>query len=171
MSSRDHINDIRTFGLSYWLRDRLRFTWVYYLWYDHVKPVFWPKHSELRAAIPRTWVDIDTCIENVLYAAVISYVEREKGLETWEHQGHEHPARKEASMLKEVYLWARTDRAIALKEIDAAYPPIKDLDFTTVTRASYTQSYGEVDRLQGLFDEKEDKYLAWVVANRRLMWS
>ena len=46
--------------------------------------LFEPQHNELRAAIPRNWADLDSCITNFLYACIISYVEKEDGLKNFE---------------------------------------------------------------------------------------
>lgn len=169
MTLREHISDIKTFGLRLWLHDRWQFTWSYHMWYDHIKPIFWPRHPELRAAVPRTWHDLDTCIEEFLYAAVISYVEKEKGLEMWEAQDPEHEAKKRASELRECYEWAKTGRKAFQERVNAAYPPAKCI--RTEFARSYDELYGEVDRLEREFVALDDKWLMWIVQWRRHMWT
>jgi hypothetical protein len=47
-----------------------------------IRCLFRPYHSSIRKAVPREWQDLDAIITNVLYAALVSFVEEEDGLET-----------------------------------------------------------------------------------------
>ena len=49
-------------------------------WLDRAFRELFPCHPELRKAVPKEWADLDGVIENFLFAAIISFVEKENGL-------------------------------------------------------------------------------------------
>jgi len=57
---------------------------MYY--YDYVRPVFFPQHKKVRAAIPRTWADITSMIVDVNFAMIKEFYEDEYllGIVDWE---------------------------------------------------------------------------------------
>lgn len=142
-------------------------------WTKHIRTIYAPQHSNLRAAIPKTWCDLDGCVESFLFACVIAFVEDEDGLDDWEGQPEvlewfdgPNPHRQQAAMLREVYNWAKTGRAAAEDEWYAASPKI--------TFDEFVAGKGEFTRVHQLTEETEAKtqrYLLWVVTNRRLMWT
>ncbi len=167
-------------GLGYLWRqfiDLFPYSWQHW-WTNHIRIIYAPQHSNLRAAIPKTWCDIDGCIEQFLFACVIDFVEGENGLKDWEGQdqlmgepwdeGTINPRRAQAAMLREVYDWAKTGRQAAEDAMFAAAPKV---DFKTSVWEGITGDYTEYRRIEDEMEAKTERYLAWVVANRRLMWT
>lgn len=59
-------------------------------WYENVKCRLKPKNEWARKAIPRTYRDKDTIIEDILVAAVIDFVENNHNRETFKHEENSH---------------------------------------------------------------------------------
>ena len=171
------IEYIRVMGLPYWLRGLIpgkikRFYW------DRVRCFFFPQHSELRAAIPRTWTDLDDCIENFLYAAVISFVEKEDGINSWQNQDKGRDDRTQAPMLKEVYKWAKTGRHDAQKKMMDVLMEVYPSGKNGLRKGLYEKrTKKEEERsiryrsLEVEFDKKDNQYLLWIVEYRGFMWT
>ncbi len=150
-------------------------------WTGNIRTIYAPQHSELRTAIPKTWFDLTGIIPDFLYACIVSYVEKEKGLETWEAQDMEHPARQQVDILKEVYEWAKTGRKIAEDEMWAAYPPspLLCLDRNNwsewLNRANPERDacYARVHQLEEAMNARNEKYLQWIVSQKCLpsLWT
>ncbi len=116
-------------------------------WEKHVRTVYAPQHSNLRAAIPKTWCDIDGCVEAFLFACVIDFVEGENGLKDWDEQDEKldpifgdviNPSNAQAAMLREVYNWAKTGRQAAEDAMHAAAPKIDVKSFFAGERYDFT---------------------------------
>lgn len=131
-------------------------------WTNHVRTIYAPQHSNLRRAIPKTWRDLDGCIENFLFACVISFVEDEDGLDDWEQPCQEGPRKEQAAMLREVYDWAKTGRQVAEDAMFAAAPRyegfLKGL------------SYNEMSRLSDEMEAKTNRYILWITTYRVYLW-
>lgn len=48
-------------------------------WYKHIECLFFPKQQWLHKIIPRTFVDIDTLIENITFECLINFWEKDEG--------------------------------------------------------------------------------------------
>jgi hypothetical protein len=152
--------------------------WYRNLWDEHIRPFFRPQHSELRAAIPKRWMDITEIIPEILYACVISYVEKEDGINLWEIQDEGHGCKIAAPMLREVYQWAKKGRAEFQEKIMAAYPPLPEAKEWTRLAEHLNKhdperdaAYAKVDQLETQFDDIDTKYLVWIVTHRDGFWS
>lgn len=160
----DNLNMIRELGFRFWWHDLWRFTWVCHTWRDHIRPIFAPQHAELRAAIPRTWADLDHCIDEFLLACVISFVECEKGLEDWSHPEQEGFRKAHANELREVYEWAKTGRAAFQDRISAAAPKG---DFDEMLARDWSAYHA----LDTEFEQYNEAALKWILINRGTMWT
>jgi hypothetical protein len=137
-------------------------------WTNHVRTIYAPQHQALRAAIPRTWCDIDGCIEAFLFACVVDFVEGEQGLVDWEQPDQVGLRKEQAAMLREVYTWAKTGRAAAEEATFSSAPKYaKGRDWTT----GISGDYGEMMRLSDEMNAKTDRYLLWILSNRNLLWT
>ncbi len=135
-------------------------------WDNHVRTIYAPQHSALRKSIPKTWCDLDGCIESFLFACVIDFVEGEEGLKDWEGQdlywgppwpdGAINPRRQQAAMLREVYEWAKTGRQKAEDAMFAVGPK---------------NGYAEWRRIEDEMEAKTERYLKWIVEYRGYMWT
>ena len=146
-------------------------------WTEHIRTIYAPQHSELRAAIPKTWADLTSVIPSFLYASIISFVEGEDGLKMWEAQDPEHPAKKNAAMLKEVYDWAKTGRAAEEQRILDLHPPFASgsdiFKWLNEENAERDAACKRVQEAEDAFDEKDCKYLQWIVSRNALhsLWT
>lgn len=150
-----------------------------YYWRDlryQVSCFFFHRNKWVIKSIPRSWVDLDTVYENVLFAGLVNYVEGEKCFDRIMWTSTEELAMK--AKIEEIYTWIKTGRSAAQKEIEAAYPEIvKPLVFPIsyktpgINNPTYEQLYGEVNRLEKLFFEKDTEYLTWLVVNRQYLWT
>lgn len=146
-------------------------------WTNHVRTIYAPQHVELRAAIPKTWSDLTGVIPEFLYACIISFVEKEDGLESWESQDHGHPARRNAAMLKEVYEWAKTGRKAEEDRIMDMHPPFKSgtsiIEWLNEENAERDAAYKRVHEAEDAMEEKDSRYLQWIVSRNALqsLWT
>lgn len=146
-------------------------------WTNHVRTIYAPQHSSLRAAVPKTWADLTSVIPAFLYAAIIDFVEREKGLESWEHQDPEHPAKQNAAMLKEVYEWAKTGRAAEDQRILDMHPPFKSgsniIEWLNEENAERDEAYKRVWAAEKEMEERDSRYMQWIVSRNvlRSLWT
>ena len=103
---------------------RLKFKWEMY-YYEVIKPIFKPKHSRLRKAIPRTWSDITSLIEIVNFEMIKSFYEDEyvNGLVDWEESGEGH--RKFALWLEAAYSYLTKERPELQIKMENSYPPLR----------------------------------------------
>jgi len=140
-------------------------------YYDHIRPIFAPCHSDLRAAIPRTWKDINHCMEDFLYACVISFVEKEKGLEQWRAQDVENESFKQADMLEEVYNWAKTGRKATWDSFFAALPACEQVLESFYPYTLTKSTYDKARLIEREAISAETRYLTWIITNRDKFWS
>jgi hypothetical protein len=153
------------------LQDRFSILCPYYwknLWYK-VKCVFNPRNKWASTVIPREWQDKDTIFENLLFAGIIDYVEREKCFETidWKGSGLE----KEEKELREVYKWAKYGKIELENKINNAYPSIELYKINKLTTEGYKKLYGEVNRLDELLFDINTTHLNWIVNHRNILWT
>lgn len=149
---------------------------IRYWWIDRVRPIYAPQHEELRKIIPKTWSDLDYIITEFLYACVISYVEGEGGLEHWKFQSQWPDREEKVAMLEEIYNFAKAGRKELLKRIDDAHPPLpKNTDIMSWLnnphRLPFEEEYKDVLRLEKELEEKDERYLQWIVNNRGNLWT
>lgn len=176
----DYAIEIGVYGFWGFLKKRFidLFPYRWQRWWDcHIRTVYNPQHSELRAAIPKTWQDLPEIIPSFLYAAVISYVEKEDGLTRWEYQDDEHCAKKNAAMLREVYEWAKTGRAFEEERILALHPPFTKgtdvIEWLNEENPQRDECYKRVWEAEAARDAKDERYLQWIVSNnvRQSLWT
>lgn len=157
------------FGFWGCVRRRLRDFVPYSIqrfWGSHIRTIYAPQHSNLRDSIPKTWCDLDGCIETFLFACVIDFVENEDGLDDWEGQSemmgfplpHDcvNPRHQQAAMLREVYNWAKTGRQAAE---------------TAMFAAGSKNGYSEWRCIEDEATAKTERYLEWIIEWRGMMWT
>ena len=138
---------------------------VYHKWVELCEWIN-PRNSWATNVIPNHWSDKTYLIPEILFAAIIHFIEGEKALETtvW-------AIRKEIEVM-EVYDWAKTGRAAFLEKIEKAYP-VSD-PYTTMSgldKQAYKKLYAKVDGLEAEMEKIETKHLVWIVKNRASLWS
>ncbi len=122
----------KKYPIQYFLRDGYRdtiirkvlksFQWDIEELYNDAKCWLFPRRPKLKAAIPNTYEDLTTIIPNVLFTAIIEFVEDEQCFKyiLWTGCGGKNRAAKRK--IKEIYQWAKTGRKELEEEISKSYP-------------------------------------------------
>ena len=157
---------------------------MYY--YDYVRPVFFPQHKKVRAAIPRTWADITSMIVDVNFAMIKEFYEDEylNGVVDWEGSSEGH--KQFEQWLKEAYTYVAYKRPSLEAERDNSYPPSKPFNewFEEKTDEKgrrvlqmkddgvpYEVKYKDVIRLEKEIAETDTKFLKEMIEYREYFWT
>ena len=164
--------------------DILPYRWN--MWYfDKVKPIFKPKNSRLRKAIPRQWRDITSLIVDVNFEFIRAFYEDEyvDGVVDWSATEHH---KEFAEWLELSYKYITKQRPELEIEKDNAYPksssiydmfePIVDENGRKLYQMKddgipYEVKYGEVNRLEKLIEEKDTEILMQIIKRRDYFWT
>ena len=164
--------------------DALPYSWNMW-YYDKVKPIFKPKHSRLRKAIPRQWCDITSLIVDVNFEFIKTFYEEEyvDGVVDWSATEHH---QEFAHWLEQSYLYITKERPSLENEKDNAYPKSSSIDdmFEPFVDENgrkmyqmkddgipYDVKYGEVNRLEKLIEEKDTEILTQLIKRRDYFWT
>ena len=131
---------------------------------------FKPRNSWVKQSIPRQWIDLDNVYENIVFAGLINFVEKEKCFEvsTWSTI-EEKKAKKK---IQEIYKWIKSGRFELQKKIDDAYPEVALDKFENgISTKTYRQLYGKVIQLEKLLEDTDTKYMVWLIENRKILWT
>lgn len=174
-SIKSNWQEIKMFGLHSWFLDSfIPYHWRFW-WSNNIFPYYAPQHNELRAAIPKTWSDLDVCINNFLRACVISYVEKENGIQHWEAQESGHFCKNNVEKLKEVYQWAKIDYENEQKNYIQMLPVWNEdedlVDWMNRENSSRDKQYNLARKYEKQIKKKEQEYLIWIVKSKDYMWS
>ena len=165
--------------------DILPYSWNMW-YYDKLRPIFAPKHSRLREAIPRQWCDISSLIVDVNFEFIKTFYEEEylDGVVDWSAT----ELHKEfAVWLEQSYLYITKERLELEKQKDEAYPKkdgclFDDFEEVTDERGRklyqlkddgipYDVKYGEVNRLEKLIEDKDTDILIQIIKRREYFWT
>ncbi len=126
---------------------------------------FNPCHKDIRRAIPRQWSDISELIVDVNAAMIISFKkEADASCVDWSAtEGHQ----KFKNWLDAAAKWFATDKAITLKQLEAAYPPLGSKN----SNKTYEELYGEVNRLEQLIKDTDTEFFKQMLEYRDYMWT
>jgi hypothetical protein len=130
---------------------------------------FWlfPQNKWATRCIPNRWADKDWLIEKLIFAAIIDYVEVEKGIDrvvfSSEHE----------EKIMEAYHWAKTGRASMKEQIDQTWPNITSenlLANSLLTKEEYQKCFAQVHELKRQYAMIEEAHLRWLFENRKLLF-
>ena len=165
--------------------DILPYSWNMW-YYDKLRPIFAPKHSRLREAIPRQWCDVSSLIVDVNFEFIKTFYEEEylDGVVDWSATEHH---KEFAVWLEQSYLYITKERLELEKQKDEAYPKKNGClfdDFEEVTDERgrklyqfkddgipYDVKYGEVNRLEKLIEDKDTDILIEIIKRREYFWT
>ena len=164
--------------------DILPYSWNMW-YYDKLRPVFAPKHSRLRKAIPKQWVDITGLIIDVNFEFIKCFYEDEfiDGVVDWSAT-EQHS--EFALWLEESYLYITKERPELEKQKEDSYPKMASFDklFEEIVDENgkklyqfkddgipYDIKYGEVNRLDKLIEEKDTDILIQIIKRRDYFWT
>lgn len=159
--------------ISWWLDKhepiwlgRIRYRISHFYW-DHIRCVFINQNRWATRVIPRTWADKDYVISEVLYAAIIHYVEGEKCFETIVI---DEPM---ASKIREIYAWAKEGRKREKERISSLWNP-GEINISAGQGAIFSNETGNFESYKNATDameKRDDEYLAWIVNHRGFLWT
>lgn len=159
---------------------------------------FNPQHSELRAAIPRNWQDLSSIIPDFLFACIISFVEKEDGLNSYHCLKDD---KIKADKLKSRKI-SREERAELNKYFKNQWGEIKyfmsyyDANFENYQKLNEIYNYAKFERpkylktlnegadyidvdgskvewgvIEEMSQRNDDLYLAEIVKRRGMLWT
>lgn len=131
--------------IPYQIRD---FYWM------HIRTIWNPKHSRIRKAVPRHWMDLDHVLQNVCFEIIKSFYEEEykADIVDWEGTGGE--AMNFVAWLEEAYKYITIERPLLEKRIDNAYP-----------------NYKKVEKYETEMEDMDTQIMIDLVKWRRSMWT
>jgi hypothetical protein len=155
------------------------------MYYDKVKPIFFPQNKKIRASIPRTWADITSLIVDVNFAMIKQFYEDEYllGFVDWEGSSEGH--KKFEEWLKEAYAYISYKRPSLEASRDASYPPLRPFDewFKPVEKdgkkwyemqddgVPYEVKYKDVHRFEKEIAENDTRILNQMIEYREYFWT
>ena len=142
---------------------------------------FNPRQKWLTKEIPNTWCDKVELIPRLLFACLIDFVEKEKGLNQldidWSDdlekgyvsQDYVDNVIKVYSELKDVYNYIKTERPSLQKQHDESYPdyPLP----ADMKNLPYDELYSETNRLEKLIEEKDQWAMHAIVTRVGYLWT
>ena len=144
------------------------------LWY-RIDCKLCPRNTWVADCIPNTYSDKVELIPNFLFAAIINYVEPGGedcfGRIDWTtNKVH----RKVAKQIRQIYKWAKYDRAVALEKLDKSYPKrpegVEWLDWIN-DNIPYNIKYKDVIKWEKYIKDRDDKFLIEIVSLREHLWT
>lgn len=157
----------KEFPIQYFFREYLsskvshcKFRWNMFYW-EKLRSIFVPQHSELRKVIPRTWSDITELIPRFLFECVKSFKENETDVINWDSDVYH---KTFYANLNKYYNYITVERNQILADIDNSYPPLG-------TKGCYEELYGKLNTNEAILKAKDTECLQWIVENREGFWS
>lgn len=147
---------------------------------------FNPKQKWLTKKISNSWQDKVELMRTLLFEMVVHFVEKEMEIVDWDAtEGHQ----QVAAELREVYKYIKEERPALEKELDAAYPPmrndwfkksdepVREVDgvkfytYNFTTTEEEKKCYERVHEIEAKIDELDQKHLHTIINNRQAMWT
>jgi hypothetical protein len=151
---------------------------IYNKAYYSVYYTFYPQHKSIRKAIPNSWADLDSIVEDVLTAIIISFVEEEKGLDQLEmiinsmSKDDEHIIKEWGSVdafwdyynncygdynrLQSIYTWVTVGKKGMQNYLESI---------------AETNNWDEYSKVEKTIHDKDSEYLADLVRLRKYLWT
>jgi hypothetical protein len=128
---------------------------------------FFPRHPELRKAVPRTWSDISNLVVELNFAMILSF--KKEADESWVDWDGAEAHRKFKDWLDSAAVWIQEGRPNLEKQKSNAYPPHPLPEH--LKNKSYDELYSEVNRLEKLIDDTDSNIIKQMVDYREYMWT
>lgn len=162
----------KNYPIQYFFREdvtmyfKIRWTRIKHLKYT-IKCFFFPKHPELRKAIPNTWVDIASLVIDLNFAMILSF-KKEADASCVDWDGTENH-RKFKNWLDAAVEWINVNRPALQKQRDGSYPsyPLAP----EKKGLSYEQLYSEVIRIEKLINDTDSNIVKQMIEYREYMWT
>jgi hypothetical protein len=132
-----------------------------------IKCFFKPHHADIRKAVPRTWADVTSLIIDVNFAMILSFKkEADESYVDWD--GTE-KHREFKNWLDSAAHWIAVGKVDCEKQRDALYPPHPLPEH--MRDWSYDQLYGELNKIEKLFDDTNTNILKQMIDYREYFWT
>jgi len=162
----------KNYPIQYFFREEVSFffgcKWARFKDFKYkIKCWFFPKHPELRKAIPNTWADISSLVVDLNFAMILSFKkEADESCVDWD--GTENH-RKFKNWLDSAAHWITVGRPNCLAQQDASYPPYPLPP--EMRGLTYDQLYGNVNQIEKLINETDANIIKQMVDYREYMWT
>jgi hypothetical protein len=133
----------------------------------NIKCFFFPKHQEIRKAIPRTWMDLCDLVVDLNFAMILSFKkEADESLVDWDGT----PQHREfKNWLDSSAHWITVGKPNCKSQADSLYPPHPLTDLQK--GKSYEELYGELNKMEKLISETDSNILKQMIDYREYMWT
>jgi hypothetical protein len=128
---------------------------------------FFPKHQEIRKAIPRTWADISSLVVDVNFAMILSFKkEADESFVNWDGTPQH---RQFKNWLDSSAHWITVGKPNCESQANTLHPshPLTDLQKSK----SYEELYGELNKMEKLISETDSNILKQMIDYREYMWT
>jgi hypothetical protein len=132
-----------------------------------IKCFFFPKHQEIRKAIPRTWTDLSDLVVDLNFAMILSF--KKEADESWVDWDGTEGHRKFKNWLDAAADWIQKARPELEKQRDNSYPPMGP--FKDRSGKTYDELYGEVNRIEKLINETDSNIIKQMIEYRDYLWT
>lgn len=162
----------KEFPIQYFFRERMmrffRVKWARFSDFKYkIKCFFFPKHQEIRKAVPRTWADISGLIVDVNFAMILSFKkEADESCVSWDH-GED--IQKFKNWLDSSAHWITVGRPNCEAQKNALYPPHPLPE--EMKNFTYEQLYGELNKIEKLINDTDTAILKQMIEYREYMWT
>jgi hypothetical protein len=164
--------------------DLFPYRWRMY-YYDYIKPLFSPSNKRIRKAVPRDYRDVSSLIVDINFEFIKAFYEDEYKADIVDWDATEHH-KEFAHWLELSYTWITQRRPQLEKDLENAYPPIRDFDalFEPKTDENgkrvfefkddgipYEVKYAEVNRIEEVIKTKDTEILTEIIKRRDYFWT
>jgi len=176
------LTPVRVDDMHQWFEDikNRHVPWYESMWYSverNFHDVVWsiyrwfvPCHQSVRQAVPRKWMDCTQLILDVNFAIIKEFVEHEMNNVTWDDESR--PMVKEAGeWLRASYVYITKHRSELQQQYDEALASASDVPFEQRRTMTYTQLYGESNRIEQEIDDRDQQVLMGLAKHRQWMWT
>lgn len=167
-SERDDIDTFLKycFPMQYWLRENgFSLKCKLSRAYDWVRYKINPRQKWLKKQIPDSWCDKVSLVKDLNFAMIVHFIEGEKCFDNTDYEGSSESHIKFAKELRECYEYIKNERPRLDKIYWDSFP--KDDAYT----GDYNVDYADVNRLEKEIEDKDTKWLTWIVNNRGFLWT
>lgn len=135
--------------------------------YYAIRNWFFPRHQEIRKAIPNNWQDISSLIIDVNFAMILSFKkEADASIVVWDdNENH----KNFKNWLDSAAQYITEERPRLQKEQEDSYPPCPRPDY--MKDWTYEQLYGRVNELEKIISDKDTNILKQMIDYREYMWT
>jgi hypothetical protein len=154
------------FPVQYWLRENA-FTVkvkISMLW-DKLCYFVRPRQRWLTKQIPNEWNDKVTLIRDLNFAMIVHFIEDEKCFENTDYDNSSEGHAEFAKELRECYDYIKNERP----KLDNLY--WNSFPDENAYTGDYNVDYADINRIEKEMEDKDTKWLTWIITNRGYLWT